>query len=240
VLPEAGLSIRPPHDITGRPIGPDLSEYAKCPRMLGLIRSAADILAARSEWPAATSVWPWGQGRPLHLPPFRDLHGLRGAVISAVDLLKGLGRAASMTVAEVPGATGLLDTNYEGKVQAALALLEEHEFIYLHVEAPDECGHAGDVGQKIEAVARFDARIVAPLAARLEGRAVFLITCDHFTPISERTHTKDPVPFLLSGPGLRSMDPVDSFSEATASRSHLLLERGTDLLPFVLNVFPPR
>jgi 2,3-bisphosphoglycerate-independent phosphoglycerate mutase len=238
--PEVALSITPPHDITGKSIGPDLIEFATCSRMLDLIRSAADILAARSEWPAATSIWPWGQGRPLHLPPFTGHFGLRGAVISAVDLVKGLGRAASMTVAEVPGATGLLDTDYEGKVQAALSLLADHDFVYLHVEAPDECGHEGSIEKKVEAVARFDARIVAPLLERLEGEAAFLITCDHFTPIAERTHTKDPVPFLLAGPGLKSMDPVDAFSEATASGQDLLLESGTDLLPFVLNVFPSR
>jgi 2,3-bisphosphoglycerate-independent phosphoglycerate mutase len=238
--PEAGLNISPPHDITDKPIGPDLAEYGKCPRMLALIRSAADVLAARGNWAAATSVWPWGQGRPLLLPSFQELFKLRGAVVSAVDLIKGLGRAASMTVAEVDGATGLLDTNYEGKVEAALSLLEDHDFVYLHVEAPDECGHEGSVEKKVEAVSRFDARIVTPLMARLEGQAAFLVTCDHFTPIAERTHTKDPVPFLLAGPGLRSMDPVEEFSERAAAESHLLIESGTDLLPFVLNVFPPR
>jgi 2,3-bisphosphoglycerate-independent phosphoglycerate mutase len=235
---EAGLNIRPPHDITDKLIAPDLAEYARSPRMLDLLRSASGILAGRGEWKPATSVWPWGQGRPLILPSFRERFGLRGSVISAVDLVKGLGRAAGMTVAEVPGATGLLETNYQGKVDAALALLCDHDFVYLHVEAPDECGHEGNAHKKVEAVARFDERIVAPLVARLEGKAAFLVTCDHFTPIAERTHTKDPVPFLLSGPGLTSMDPVETFTEKTASESPLFLEAGPDLLPFVLNVFP--
>jgi 2,3-bisphosphoglycerate-independent phosphoglycerate mutase len=234
--PEAKLAINPPHDITDRPIAADLAAFAGSPRLDALLRGAAGVLARAGDGQRANSIWPWGQGRPLLLPPFAETYGLRGAVISAVDLVMGLGRAARMDVLEVPGVTGLIDTNYAGKVAAAVRFLEAGgEFVYLHVEAPDECGHAGDPELKKRSVELFDERIVAPLVERFPD-AAFCVTCDHLTPIALRTHASDPVPFLYAGPGAPAAGdptPAERFDEATA-HTGLFVAAGQDLLPWVL------
>jgi 2,3-bisphosphoglycerate-independent phosphoglycerate mutase len=139
----ASLDIRPPHDILDQNIAQDMSAFATFPELHAFLLDAHRFLRLDTT-SKATSVWPWGQGRPLTLPLFAERFGLRGAVVSAVDLVKGLGRAAGMDVMEVDGVTGLIDTNYEGKVHAALEFLKSGDFVYLHVEAPDECGHMGD------------------------------------------------------------------------------------------------
>lgn len=223
--PDAALHVRPPHDITDQPIADDVRAMAASPAIKAVYEAGAAFLAGPDNASKARAVWPWGQGRPLMLPGFADLFGLKGAVISAVDLVKGLGRASAMEVIDVPGATGLIDTNYQGKVDAALEYLGRGgEFVYLHVEAPDECGHGGDPREKTEAIARFDARIVAPLVKALPDAAVF-IACDHFTPIAERTHTTDPVPFLLHAPGIQD-HALPAFSEANCVATGLHIEPG--------------
>lgn len=235
---EAGLCINPPHDITDKPIGPDLKTLAKSAGLRNLVDRAARILSEGNPGDnptRANAVWPWGQGRPLTLPNFADTFGLNGAVISAVDLIDGLGMASGMAVIKVEGATGLVDTNYQGKVDAALDFLNSGgDFVFVHLEGPDECGHAGDPSCKVTAIERFDAQIVGPLRRALAGRDVaWLVTCDHFTPIAERTHTKDPVPFLLSHPGC-GPSGLRAFTEATADSTGLYLDAGHELLPWVL------
>jgi 2,3-bisphosphoglycerate-independent phosphoglycerate mutase len=227
---EAGVFVRPPHDITDQPIAPDLAELRRAPALYDFAAKAAALLAGPDNASKANAVWPWGQGKALTLPDFTSSFGLRGAVVSAVDLVKGLGRAAGMAVLDVPGATGLLDTNYEGKVAAALAYLKDGDFVFVHVEAPDECGHGGDAAAKTEAVARFDARVVAPMVAALGDDAAFLIACDHPTPIAIRTHTADPVPFLFWRNGV-TPSGVAAFSEAQAAKTGLVLSPGHELLP---------
>ena len=232
---EANLEINPPHDITDKSIKLDLRTYSKSPFLWDLLFEAKEILDDRSvNTSKANSIWPWGQGRPLSLPDFRETFGMQGAVISAVDLIKGLGNASGMDVIDVEGATGLLDTNYEGKVQAALDYLKDNDFVFVHLEGPDECGHGGNAAEKVEAISRFDARIVAPLREALAGEDVaWIVTCDHFTPIVEKTHTTDAVPFLINGPGC---DPsgVTAFSEILADGTGLSLDKGFELLPFAL------
>ena len=228
--------MRPPHDITDQPLAPDLKEIERSPGLFAIFTLAARLLAAPGNPSQANAVWPWGQGRPLTLPRFRETFGLRGAVISAVDLVRGLGRAAGMRVLAVEGATGLLDTNYAGKVQAALDYLlgRGGDFVFLHVEAPDECGHAGDPAAKTEAVHRFDERIVGPLRTALAGQdAALLVCCDHLTPVRVRTHTPEPVPFLLSHPSCTD-HRLPSFSEQNAAATGLRLEPGHALLPYAL------
>ncbi|MDY7000777.1 MAG: cofactor-independent phosphoglycerate mutase, partial [Thermodesulfobacteriota bacterium] len=230
---ESRLHVRPPHDITGRKIAPDLETLERSPVLSGLFHGAARRLSAASNTSEANAIWPWGQGRSLFLPDFREVHGLKGAVISAVDLVKGLGGASNMTVLDVPGATGLLDTNYAGKVEAALDFLKHGDFVYLHVEAPDECGHAGNRAEKIEAVARFDAQIVGPLRRALEGRDVaFFITCDHLTPLRKKTHVSDPVPFLLHHPKCLE-HTLSAFTEKTAAKTGLFIDPGHATLEWV-------
>ncbi len=230
----ASLAVRPPHDILDQSIAPDLAAYATFPELMRFMREAHDFLRAESS-SQATAVWPWGQGRPLTLPSFADRHGLIGAVVSAVDLVKGLGRAAGMAVLEVEGVTGLIDTNYEGKVQAALDFLAHGDFVYVHVEAPDECGHMGDAALKARAIELFDQRIVAPILAALDGQdATIVVTCDHFTPVIRRTHTEDPVPFLVFRASAPLHDGPATFDEYTAAESGLFLPEGRDLLGFCL------
>ncbi|MGE4291615.1 MAG: cofactor-independent phosphoglycerate mutase [Desulfovibrio sp.] len=232
--PAAKLYINPPHDLTNKSIAADVDAYASVPELERIVRRAADLLAGPANPTKARSIWPWGQGSPLLLPDFQETFGLRGAVISAVDLIKGLGLASGMEVLNVEGVTGLLDTNYQGKVDAALAFLERGDFVFVHVEAPDECGHSGIAEDKVEAMRRFDARIVGPLRTALAGRdVVWVAACDHYTPIAERTHTTDPVPFLLQYPDCEPSGP-DSFSEATADSTGLSIDKGHNLLPWVL------
>ncbi|MBI5520794.1 MAG: cofactor-independent phosphoglycerate mutase [Desulfovibrio sp.] len=231
---EAKLLISPPHDITGKPIRADMRQFSRSARIWDLLFLAEERLRETAAHTKARSIWPWGQGRPLILPRFKDAFGLDGAVISAVDLVRGLGRAAGMEVIQVPGATGLIDTNYEGKVDAALKYLERGDFAFVHLEGPDECGHAGDADQKAEAISRFDARVVAPLTQALAGQDVaFVVTCDHFTPIAEKTHTPDAVPFLLWREGGEASG-LSAFSEAQARSTGLVIETGHELMSWVL------
>jgi len=238
--PEAGLAINPPHDITGQPIAKDIDAYRSSPRLWELTSQAAKHLAGAGNATKANAIWPWGQGRTLTLPSFESSSGFKGAVVSAVDLVKGLGRAANMAVIDVPGATGLLDTNYEGKARAASQFLQTGDFVFVHLEGPDECGHGGDAPGKAEAIARFDSRIVAPLRQAFP-EALFLITCDHLTPIAKRTHVDDPVPFILYGHGIAS-NGAASFSESQARSTGLLVEPGHLLLQWAMtrlnNTFP--
>ena len=235
---DAKLHINPPHDITDKPIKLDLRTYSKSPLLWDLVFEAKELLEDRKlNTSRANSIWPWGQGRPLNLPNFKETFGMRGAVISAVDLIKGLGFASGMDVIDVEGATGLLDTNYQGKVDAALKFLENNDFAFIHLEGPDECGHGGNASDKVEAISRFDARVVAPLREALKDEEIaWIITCDHFTPIAEKTHTMDAVPFILNGPGC-APSGVNGFSEKTADSTGLGLDKGYELLSYAIDRF---
>ena len=164
------------------------------------------------------------------MPSFHSFYGLRGGVISAVDLIKGIGIYAGLEPIHVEGATGYLDTNYEGKVQEALRALKTLDFIFLHVEAPDEAGHSGDMEEKIQAIEQFDARVVGPMLDGLDRSGAdyrVLVVSDHFTPISRRTHTPEPAPFAWARRGeLARVRKDGAFTEATALGSPLIFERG--------------
>jgi 2,3-bisphosphoglycerate-independent phosphoglycerate mutase len=230
---EAGLEITPPHDLLNQSLAADIATYKRSPGLSRLVFEAAGILGESDNPSRANAIWPWGQGRALQLPSFRSLFQRSGGVVSAVDLVKGLGRAARLEVPDIPGATGLLDTDYEAKVQATLDILERCDFVYVHLEGPDECSHAGDIRSKIEAIERFDRLIVGPLLHSMESLgAASLIACDHLTPISERTHTRDPVPFLFYNPQRKEAGP-GRFSERSAAESDLWLESGQELLPWI-------
>ncbi|MBN1882500.1 MAG: cofactor-independent phosphoglycerate mutase [Deltaproteobacteria bacterium] len=209
----ASVVTTPPHDILGEEIGMYLPHGEGAGRLLDLMRRAEMIFAdhpinadrRRRGEPVASAPWFWGQGTKPTLPGYRERYGITGAVVSAVDLIQGLGRLAGLDVVEVPGATGWLDTNYEGKVAASLsALWSGADFVYLHVEAPDEAGHAGDVDLKIQAMEDFDREVVGPMMAGLEemGRFRVLLLPDHPTPIEIRTHSSEPVPFAVYGDGI--------------------------------------
>jgi 2,3-bisphosphoglycerate-independent phosphoglycerate mutase len=168
----------------------------------------------------ATQIWLWGQGRALTLETYQQLYGLSGGVISAVDLVRGLGVLAGLKAPKVPGATGLIDTNYAGKVDAAKRVLEHEDFVYVHVEAPDECGHMGDAALKTRAIELFDEKVVGPMWCHLEGLETayrLLICMDHRTPVALRGHTAEPVPMTrIDGPtGVLTQEaPFDEFLNA--------------------------
>jgi 2,3-bisphosphoglycerate-independent phosphoglycerate mutase len=183
----------------------------------------------------ATSIWLWGQGRPPQLPTLQERFGLTGAVISAVDLIRGIGKYAGLEPILVPGATGFLDTNYAGKVEAALKALKEKDLVFIHVEAPDEAGHSGELQLKLQAIEDFDAQVVGPLLAGLKqpGDHRVLLLCDHFTPISLKTHSSEPVPYILYD-SRRTGNHNRAYTEAAAQDAGLLLDQAADLLPRLL------
>lgn len=201
-----------PHEILGQPIAPHLPSGPGAEAVQALMDASHPVLATHPVNQAreqagqnpATQIWLWGQGRAMSLSPYPERYGLSGAMITAVDLLRGLAVLAGLENIPVEGATGFVDTNYEGKAQAALAALDRHDFVYVHVEAPDECGHQGDAALKTQAIADFDARIVGPVWAGLEARGEpyrLVVTMDHRTPVSLRGHSGEPVPLaVLDGP----------------------------------------
>ena len=160
-------------------------------------------------------VWPWGGGSKPSMPTFKEQFGLRGAVISAVDLVKGIGLYAGMQVIKVPGATGMYDTNFEGKAQAALKALEANDFVFVHVEAPDEAGHERDYVKKVKAIEDLDKRFLGQLLKGLREPYAIAVSPDHPTPITVGTHTRDSVPFAIKSPFLAS-DGVQKFDEISA------------------------
>ncbi|MDQ6928643.1 MAG: cofactor-independent phosphoglycerate mutase [Actinomycetota bacterium] len=217
----------PPHDLTGKPAvlptGPAAS------RLRALMDASREIVGASAL--VANQVWFWGQGRRPVLPNFTTMHGARAGLVSAVDLVRGLGVLAGIPVTTVDGATGWYDTNYEGKRDACLqALADGTDLFLIHVEASDEAGHAGDVQAKVEALENWDRRILGPLIDGLDelGAWRLLLLPDHPTPLATRTHSSDPVPYLLVDSG--SEGPGGVYTEkATAASSavpgHTLMSR---------------
>jgi len=166
---------------------------------------------------------------------FHERFGIRGAVVSAVDLVNGIGVCAGMEVLEVQGATGYLDTNYEGKVSAALDALDRVDFAYVHLEAPDETSHEGKLDLKLKAIEDFDKRVVAPCLAYAQrcGDVRVLVAPDHITALSTKTHAGGPVPFALCGPGVQP-DATTVYSEVEAQKSGLLFPSGHELVPYMI------
>ncbi len=174
----------------------------------------------------ANRIWPWSPGYKPAFPLFADKYGRKGAVISAVDVIKGIGICSKMQVIEVEGATGFIDTNYENKADAAVEALKDNDFVYVHVEGIDEVSHLGDLKLKLQAIEEFDARLVSRVMKKLEGQDVrFMILPDHPVPVLKRLHTTDPVPFAVCGPGIEA-DEVEVYSESAAVDGRIgLLER---------------
>lgn len=183
---------------------------------------------------AANMLWFWGAGRRLELPKFKERFGLQGAIISAVDLLRGLGVYLGLEVINVPGATGYLDTNYEGKAKAALSALEKNDLVYIHVEAPDEASHEGSLDKKIKAIEDLDSRLIGRILNSLKGgEFTIAVLPDHATPLKVRTHTIDPVPVAIYSTGGRS-DKVNSYDEKSARTGSLGIREGKDFINLLL------
>jgi 2,3-bisphosphoglycerate-independent phosphoglycerate mutase len=227
----------PPHDIVGREIvsflpgGRDRAALISCMERSREVFSGHPVNLARiaAGKPPATQVWPWSGGKIPSLPPFREKFGKTGGVISAVDLLQGIARCAKMEVIAVPGATGYLDTDYQAKARYALSALKDLDFLYLHVEAPDEAGHLGDAREKVLAIERVDAMIGTILE---EFAGTIAVLPDHPTPVKLKTHTADPVPFAVLGKG---RDETQAFSEREGTRGRFGTIGATGLLPLLFS-----
>lgn len=186
----------------------------------------------------ANAIWPWSPGRKPAIAGFAERYnGAKGAIVSAVDVVKGIGKCAGMTVLEVPGATGFIDTNYDGKVQAALKALETHDLVYIHVEAIDECSHMGDMKLKLQAIEDFDSKVVAPVLKALENRSDvrFAILPDHPVPLSLRKHTTTPVPLAVCGANI-AKDATAFYGESVCPAGALGRLAGDDLVKLLLGL----
>jgi 2,3-bisphosphoglycerate-independent phosphoglycerate mutase len=170
-------------------------------------------------------IWPWGGGRKPTMPTYKQKYGVDAAVISAVDLVKGIGVYAGMKVVDVPGATGLYDTNYEGKAEFALEVLEGHDMVFVHVEAPDEAGHCRDYKLKVKTIEDLDKRLLGHILNGLKEECVIAVLPDHPTPIKIGTHTRDPVPFAIYSPSVKG-DEVKKFDEDSAKKGGFGLIEG--------------
>ena len=237
--PEEATTI-PPHDVLGQNMAPYLSQAADN-QVQRLIRMSWPILKPHpvnrrrreQKEKEANSIWLWGQGRAPRLPRFVDKYGVKGAVICAVDLLRGMGIYAGFEPIYVQGATGYLNTNYRGKAEAALQALARMDFVFLHVEAPDEAGHAGNPGEKIEAIENFDRKVVGTVLQGLDRFDDFrvMVISDHLTPIAKRTHTGEPTPFAWASKSELNRSGTGAvFSEDSARDSGLLVDPGHTLM----------
>lgn len=238
-----GLDLTPPHDISDRKV----TDYLpKNPVILDLMQRSYEILkdhpvnqarVARGLNPA-NSIWLWGEGTKPGVSLFEKTYGVKGSVISAVDLIKGIGICAGMKVIEVEGATGNIDTNFKGKGEAALqTLLDGQDLVYIHVEAPDECGHHGDLEGKIQAIELIDELVVGPLLEGLiaAGEAYsILVMPDHPTPIAIKTHISDPVPYLLYRSTQGAESGIDTYTENTAKATGRYVAQGQELMKQLL------
>jgi 2,3-bisphosphoglycerate-independent phosphoglycerate mutase len=188
----------------------------------------------------ANSIWLWGQGRRLSVPTFKKKYGIKGALISAVDLTKGLGICAGFNVINVKGATGYIDTNYIGKANAALRALNNCDFVYVHVEAPDEAGHNGSIKDKIKAIEDFDMKVVGTIMKGIKkfGDYRILLLPDHATPIRLMTHTSEPVPFVIYGSDRQAKTPsVRPYNEYICRMKKVhSFEKGHKLMDFFLKI----
>ncbi|HJI68956.1 MAG TPA: cofactor-independent phosphoglycerate mutase [Oscillospiraceae bacterium] len=231
----------PPHDISGRVIGEYLSTSPNAEKLIAMMRESYDLLKdhpvnkkriAEGKLPA-NSIWLWGEGSRPALPSFEEKFGVKGSIVSAVDLLKGIGICAGMNTPEVEGATGYIDTNFEGKANAAIDEWRKgQDLVYIHVEAPDECGHRNEPENKVKAIELIDSRIMPIILDYLNTQDDYkvMVLPDHPTPISTRTHASDPVPYLIYRKGKELDSGVASINEKSASETGNFVDPGFDLM----------
>jgi 2,3-bisphosphoglycerate-independent phosphoglycerate mutase len=240
---DTNLTCTPPHDITDRPIASYLPQGEDGDFFKKMMLDSVAVLSEhpvnrrriKSDKRPANMIWLWGQGKRPAMPTFLKLYGISGSVISAVDLIKGIGAYAGLELIDVPGATGYFDTNYAGKAEYGIKSLKQHDFLFIHVEAPDEAGHVGNAKEKVKAIENFDKLVVGPIADACSkySSARVMVLPDHLTPVSVGTHVADPVPFLVHGTGVKR-NGCSSFSESQAEQTGLVIENGYELLPAYL------
>lgn len=236
-------NMTPPHDITGKVITDYLSTAENAKPLIEMMKKSYDILKdhpvnlariARGKRPA-NSIWLWGEGTRPSISTFEEIYHIKGGVVSAVDLIKGIGRCAEMEVAEVEGATGYIDTNFEGKANAALDLLERNDLVYIHFEATDECGHRNEPENKVRAIELIDERVLPILFEGLKKYDDYkiMVLPDHPTPIVTRTHASDPVPYLIYHKN-KEVDGVNTINEETAKATGNFIDFGPSIMPHFL------
>ncbi len=244
---KTGGYLTPPHDISDRIVGEYLPAGENEALLIDLMKRSRDLLSEhpvnisrmKRGLPPANSIWLWGEGRKPLLPSFYDKHKIRGAVISAVDLIKGIGICAGLKSIDVEGATGNMQTNFEGKADAAIdALLNGLDFTYVHIEAPDECGHRYEIGNKVRSIELIDRKIVGPIKQALDNAREdyqMLVLPDHPTPLSLRTHTSDPVPFVLYQSRNQVTSGVTRYDEQSAKKSGIFIPKGCLLIDLLIH-----
>ncbi len=237
----------PPHDIMGKPIKDFLPSGEGSDVLVEIMKKSMEVFRNRSpkasvteeKKNSATSVWLWGQGKAPKMPPFEEKFGIAGSIIAAVDLIRGIGICLGMDIVEVPGATGYIDTNFEGKGKYCLQELEKKDFVLVHVEAPDEAGHNGDAADKVKAIEDIDRHIIGPILERAKGKGDLrvLFLPDHPTPVAIRTHSNEPVPFVIY-PKLKNSSEFSAarYTEDEARKTGYFVERGFDLMPIFLGL----
>ncbi|MBQ8911721.1 MAG: phosphoglycerate mutase, partial [Clostridia bacterium] len=235
-----------PHDIIGRRIGDHAPVNPSSAPMWELQKASYDLLnthpvnlaRAAAGKRKANSLWLWSPGKKPALPSFKEKTGLEASVVCAVDLIRGIGICAGMKAPVTEGATGALDTNYTGKLNTAIREMENgSDFVYIHVEAPDECGHQGSYRDKIEAIQRIDREILCPLLDYFKKKGEpfrLLLTPDHPTPVYVRTHTRDAVPFVVYDSENEQDSGIRTYCEQSGFDGGLYLEKGEDLLKLLL------
>jgi 2,3-bisphosphoglycerate-independent phosphoglycerate mutase len=240
------ITATPPHDITGQSILDYLPTGSGAEKLINLMNASQLVFhnhpLYRQRLEAgkmpANSAWFWGQGKAPQMPTYATKFGLSGAVISAVDLVRGIGVYAGLEIIKVAGATGYIDTNYRGKAEAALAALEHADFVYLHVEAPDEAAHGGNLEHKLKAIEDFDAQVVGVVLDGLKKFGDYRVLCtpDHPTPVARMTHTSDPVPFIIYSGEQDEKTDVVGYDEDSAAGTGLVVEEGYRLMEMMLAV----
>lgn len=204
------LKTTPPHDIMGQEIKKYLPAGKGSDKINAILTKASEVFE-KNTYGRANAIWLWGEGGRPMLPLFKDMYGLKGSVIAAVDLIKGIGTFAGMNIINVPGATGFIDTNFEGKAEYAVKAFNECDYVFLHVEAPDEAGHMGSIEEKVRAVENINGRMLPILLDGLRsfGDYRILVTPDHPTPVKIRTHVNEPVPAIIYGSGVEADSNIE-------------------------------
>ncbi|MCK5114192.1 MAG: cofactor-independent phosphoglycerate mutase [Phycisphaerae bacterium] len=246
VAGDMNVTTIPPHDILGQPIAKNLptgtgsEKLREIMQLANIVLKDCEINAVRRDLGEneATDIWLWGEGKMPTLPSFKDRFGLRGAAITAVDLVRGISMLIGWDVLEVEGATGYVETNYAGKGQRAVKAIDDYDLVFVHIEAPDEAGHNADIKGKVHAIEQIDQHIVAPVIERLKQEGDdwrVMVLPDHPTPLDVRTHTRTAVPFAIAGKRMEQVVP-GQFDEITAEESDLHIPKGSGLMEFFLTV----
>lgn len=242
-----GAKTTPPHDILDKKVRDHLPMGPNADLLLSMMKRSRALLKnhpinkdriARG-LPPVSSVWFWGEGRKPNLTPFEEKYHVKGSVVSAVDLIKGIGICAGLNSIDVEGATGTVHTNFEGKAQAAIdALKSGSDFVYVHLEAPDECGHQHDIENKVRSIELIDEKIIAPIMKAMKDAGEefsIMVLPDHPTPLDLRTHTSDPVPFALYRSNVPQKSGVTAYNETTAKATGVYVEQGYQLMEMLIS-----